>query len=81
MTSLAGDFSEVNAGLRDAAEAGRCFSCGHCTLCDTCIISCPDGVIAREAGGYRIDPQYCKGCGMCVAECPRGVMSMQEKAV
>jgi Pyruvate/2-oxoacid:ferredoxin oxidoreductase delta subunit len=79
--SLAGNFSEVNAGLKDAEEAGRCFSCGHCTQCDTCIISCPDGVIYREAGGYRIDPQYCKGCGMCVAECPRGVMSMQEKTV
>jgi 2-oxoacid:acceptor oxidoreductase gamma subunit (pyruvate/2-ketoisovalerate family) len=79
LKTLAGDFSEVNAGLADASEAGRCFSCGHCTLCDTCIISCPDGVIYREAGGYRIDPQYCKGCGMCVAECPRGVMAMQEK--
>jgi 2-oxoacid:acceptor oxidoreductase gamma subunit (pyruvate/2-ketoisovalerate family) len=79
--ALTGNFIEVNAGLKDAAEAGRCFSCGHCTLCDTCIISCPDGVIYRESGGYRIDPQYCKGCGMCVAECPRGVMSMQEKTV
>lgn len=78
---LAGNFTEVNVGLKDADEANRCFSCGHCTLCDTCIISCPDGVIYREAGGYRIDPQYCKGCGMCVAECPRGVMTMQEKTV
>jgi 2-oxoacid:acceptor oxidoreductase gamma subunit (pyruvate/2-ketoisovalerate family) len=81
VTALAGDFTEVNAGLGDAAEANRCFSCGHCTLCDTCIISCPDGVIFRDDGGYRIDPQYCKGCGMCVAECPRGVMAMQEKTV
>jgi 2-oxoacid:acceptor oxidoreductase gamma subunit (pyruvate/2-ketoisovalerate family) len=81
LKTLIGDFTEVNAGLSDAAEASRCFSCGHCTLCDTCIISCPDGVIYRDAGGYRIDPQYCKGCGMCVAECPRGVMAMQEKNV
>jgi Pyruvate/2-oxoacid:ferredoxin oxidoreductase delta subunit len=79
--ALAGDFTEVNAGLTDASEANRCFSCGHCTLCDTCIISCPDGVIFRDGSGYRIDPQYCKGCGMCVAECPRGVMTMQEKTV
>jgi 2-oxoacid:acceptor oxidoreductase gamma subunit (pyruvate/2-ketoisovalerate family) len=79
--ALTGNFTEVNAGLKDASEANRCFSCGHCTQCDTCIISCPDGVIYREVGGYRIDPQYCKGCGMCVAECPRGVMSMQEKTV
>ena len=79
LKTLVGDFTEVNQGLADAAEANRCFSCGHCTLCDTCIISCPDGVIFRDDGGYRIDPQYCKGCGMCVAECPRGVMAMQEK--
>jgi 2-oxoacid:acceptor oxidoreductase gamma subunit (pyruvate/2-ketoisovalerate family) len=81
LATLTGNFTEVNAGLKDTSEADRCFSCGHCTLCDTCIISCPDGVIFREAGGYRIDPQYCKGCGMCVAECPRGVMQMLEKHV
>lgn len=79
--TLAGDFSETNAGLTEPSEADRCFSCGHCTQCDTCIIACPDGVIFRDDAGYRIDPQYCKGCGMCVAECPRGVMQMQEKTV
>ena len=73
------NFEEVNLGLAGPEEAGRCFSCGHCTLCDTCLISCPDGVILRTEGGYRIDGDYCKGCGMCVAECPRSGMEMQEK--
>lgn len=69
-------WAEVNAGLQDGSEAARCFSCGHCTLCDTCLVYCPDGVISRTATGYSIDTSYCKGCGICVAECPRKGMEM-----
>ena len=73
-------FEECNHGLAGPEEAGRCFSCGHCTQCDTCLIYCPEGVIARSENGYRIDTSYCKGCGMCVAECPRSAMEMHEKS-
>jgi 2-oxoacid:acceptor oxidoreductase gamma subunit (pyruvate/2-ketoisovalerate family) len=76
---IAFTFDEVNLGLAGPEEAERCFSCGHCTRCDTCLISCPDGVIVRTEDAYRIDGDYCKGCGMCVAECPRSAMEMQEK--
>jgi Pyruvate/2-oxoacid:ferredoxin oxidoreductase delta subunit len=69
-------FEEVSRGLDDASEAERCFSCGHCTLCDTCLLSCPEGVVRRGDGGYLIDETFCKGCGMCVAECPRRAMEM-----
>ncbi|MDR3539168.1 MAG: 2-oxoacid:acceptor oxidoreductase family protein [Acetobacteraceae bacterium] len=72
-------FEESNLGLSGPEEAGRCFSCGHCTQCDTCLLYCPDGVIRRSGDGYRIDVNYCKGCGMCVAECPRSAMEMHEK--
>lgn len=72
-------FEESNLGLSGPEEAGRCFSCGHCTHCDTCLLYCPDGVIRRSEDGYRIDVNYCKGCGMCVAECPRSAMEMHEK--
>ena len=72
-------FGESNLGLSGPEEAGRCFSCGHCTHCDTCLLYCPDGVIRRSGDGYRIDVNYCKGCGMCVAECPRSAMEMHEK--
>jgi len=78
-TAFQDNFAEVNLGLAGPEEASRCFSCGHCTNCDTCLISCPDGVIFRAENGYRIDGDYCKGCGMCVAECPRSAMEMQEK--
>ena len=73
-------FEEISLGLSGPEEAGRCFSCGHCTHCDTCLIYCPDGVIYRTENGYRIDANYCKGCGMCVAECPRNAMEMHEKS-
>lgn len=72
-------FAESNLGLAGPEEAARCFSCGLCTQCDTCLIYCPDGVISRSTDGYRIDGDYCKGCGMCVAECPRSAMEMHEK--
>lgn len=72
-------FAEFNLGLAGPEEAERCFSCGQCTKCDTCLIYCPDGVVYRSGDGYRVDEEYCKGCGMCVAECPRYAMEMKEK--
>ncbi|MEW6071191.1 MAG: 2-oxoacid:acceptor oxidoreductase family protein [Planctomycetota bacterium] len=71
-------FAEVNHGLPDGSEADRCFSCGHCTRCDTCLVYCPEGIIRRRTAdsGYEIDYTYCKGCGLCVEECPREAMTM-----
>jgi NADPH-dependent glutamate synthase beta subunit-like oxidoreductase/Pyruvate/2-oxoacid:ferredoxin oxidoreductase delta subunit len=70
------EFGEVNRGLASNLEAHRCFSCGDCTLCDTCLVYCPEGIIHRTATGYEIDYTYCKGCGICVTECPRSGMEM-----
>lgn len=78
-TSWQNNFEEVNLGLPGPGEAERCFSCGRCTHCDTCLVYCPDGIIFREGEGYRIDTEYCKGCGICVAECPRRAMEMIDK--
>jgi Pyruvate/2-oxoacid:ferredoxin oxidoreductase delta subunit len=74
-------FQEVVGGLTWHAarvEAARCFSCGLCTHCDTCLTFCPDCAIARdpEGGGYAIDTAHCKGCGICAAECPRGALTL-----
>jgi len=73
------NFAEVNQGMSGMAEAERCFSCGRCTMCDTCMIYCPEGVIYPLEHGYRIDGDYCKGCGICVAECPRRAMVLNDK--
>jgi len=69
-------FGEVNHGLTDPYEAHRCFSCGHCTRCDTCLVYCPEGIIRRRELDYEVDYSYCKGCGICVTECPRRAMEM-----
>jgi len=69
-------FEETNLGLSDPREAGRCFSCGRCTQCDTCMAYCPEGIIERRAGGYDVQLDFCKGCGICVTECPRHAMEM-----
>lgn len=73
----ADSLGEVNHGLPDHSEAHRCFSCGHCTQCDTCLVYCPEGIIRRAAPGYEVDYSYCKGCGICVEECPRRALEME----
>ena len=73
------NFDEVNLGLSGGEEADRCFSCGRCTECDTCLIYCPEGIIYRTPSGYQVDENYCKGCGVCVAECPRRAMELNDK--
>ena len=78
--SRTGGFDEVSLGLPGPEEAHRCFSCGICTHCDTCLFYCPEGVIRPQGEGYRVDEAYCKGCGMCVAECPRHAMEMVPEA-
>ncbi|MCP5027905.1 MAG: FAD-dependent oxidoreductase, partial [Actinomycetia bacterium] len=76
------NFEPVNLGLTSSDEQHRCFSCGHCTECDTCLVYCPEGIIRRPidrgAGNdpYNVDFDYCKGCGICVEECPRKAMEM-----
>ncbi|MBI4955983.1 MAG: 2-oxoacid:acceptor oxidoreductase family protein [Myxococcales bacterium] len=69
-------FLEVSRGLGSGLEAHRCFSCGHCTRCDTCLVYCPEGVIRRQEHDYAVDYTNCKGCGICVTECPRRAMEM-----
>jgi len=78
---------EVHRGLDGYREAARCFSCGSCTRCDTCLVYCPEGIIRRHAPqdalidtvDYDVDYTYCKGCGICVTECPRSAMEMVEE--
>ncbi|MBI5603699.1 MAG: FAD-dependent oxidoreductase, partial [Deltaproteobacteria bacterium] len=74
------NFKEVTRGYSEQMareEARRCFNCGICTECNTCLTFCPDLALSKEGGHYQIDYNYCKGCGVCVEECPRGVLSME----
>jgi len=83
-STIISNFNEVNLGITEndaIKEAERCFSCGTCTFCDTCLVYCPDVAIskAKDGKGYVIDYDYCKGCGVCVHECPRHAMSFKEE--
>ena len=73
-------FKEVNTGLRESAvmyEAGRCFHCGACNLCEVCSSLCPEGILSTSAvTGWQPDLEQCKGCGICAVECPRGAVTM-----
>jgi len=80
------DFSEVIKGLskpQALKEAGRCFHCGDCVMCDNCLIFCPDIAISRKEDepGYEVDLDHCKGCGICARECPRGATIMVEERI
>ncbi len=78
-------FAEVREGLLDEpgmeralSEAQRCFSCGVCNHCDTCVNYCPEAALRREGDVLHFDYDYCKGCGVCASQCPRGVIYMTE---
>lgn len=77
-------FEEVNLGFSEEGaleEAGRCFNCGVCNLCDNCYIFCPDAAITRseDDDSNTVNYDYCKGCGICVEECPRDAIVMEEE--
>ena len=59
-------------------EAERCFHCGQCTRCDTCLIHCPEGAISKNDHGYVIDYSKCTGCRVCAVECPTSAITMPE---
>jgi len=75
------DFSEITAGLSEAAalhEARRCLSCGNCFECDNCSAACPETAIVKlgPTHGYRVDMELCTGCAVCVEQCPCHAMEM-----
>lgn len=77
-----GNFKEINPGMNPeeaSQEAGRCMSCGVCTMCGNCYLFCPDGAVQLDSktGHYAIDYDYCKGCGVCQNECPVGAIIME----
>jgi NAD-dependent dihydropyrimidine dehydrogenase PreA subunit len=41
-----------------------------CTMCGSCMESCPSEAISEGDPMYIIDPDTCIDCGSCVDECP-----------
>ena len=76
-----GGFTEVMAGLEQAAarhEAQRCLSCGVCFECDNCFAACPEQAIVKlgPGNGYRLNDSLCTGCATCFEQCPCHAIQM-----
>lgn len=41
-----------------------------CTMCGTCVESCPVEAISEGDPKYIIDAETCVDCGACAGECP-----------
>ncbi len=79
-------FAEVELGYdedRARNEISRCFRCGRCTLCENCVLFCPDisTSVRSDNTGVEIDLDYCKGCGICAEECPGGFIEMKRESI
>lgn len=77
-------FHEVVQGLdgnETSHEAKRCFSCGNCFRCDTCLNVCPVKAISKKPDnqGYAIDYETCIRCGLCAKRCPSWSIEMINK--
>ena len=49
-----------------------------CTMCGSCVSSCPVDAISEGDPKYVIDPDVCTDCGTCVDECPVEAISGEE---
>ena len=49
-----------------------------CTMCGTCLPTCPVEAITEGDGKYVIDPEKCTDCGTCVETCPNEAIVADE---
>lgn len=50
-----------------------------CTLCETCVETCPSHIIFRQDDSIQTkDEEHCIVCGHCVAVCPEGAIEHNE---
>ena len=48
----------------------------QCIACRTCLEVCPEGALAFNQKGSRIDRRRCDGCGLCAEECPAAALDL-----
>jgi heterodisulfide reductase subunit A-like polyferredoxin len=49
-----------------------------CTLCGSCLKTCPTDMVREKRGAIKISFVACIGCGHCMALCPSGAISCDE---
>lgn len=55
------------------------FDAQKCTLCETCVNSCPFGALSIEGSGIVVN-ENCRMCGLCVRRCPEKAIRFEQKA-
>ncbi len=83
---ISGDIESVVASLKKLTtpikDSGPAFVAAvepeKCTLCLTCVRTCPHGAI-QFAAWALMDENSCQGCGICVSECPMHAIALAER--
>lgn len=76
-------FAEINQGYdseQARTEAARCFHCGHCKGCGTCVDDCPGYVLELHHTERGDRPRVafgdeCWHCANCRTSCPTGAIA------
>ncbi len=50
----------------------------YCSVCKTCISTCPYNAIAIENEKIKIHPDLCMGCGICASACPAAASRLEK---
>lgn len=50
-----------------------------CTACGLCIVTCPEGALARAPKRPFVDAGRCTACLACVEVCPRDSITVHEE--
>ena len=62
-------------------QTGREKGLKTCTLCMSCVKSCPVEAIAFNGKWLVVDDGLCTGCGQCADACPEGIIHLSSGGI
>ncbi|MCX7994817.1 MAG: hydrogenase iron-sulfur subunit [candidate division WOR-3 bacterium] len=74
-------FSIINLLKKDVIESfqpNAYVNEDYCSVCKTCISTCPYNAITIENGKIKIRPDLCMGCGICASACPSAASRLEK---
>jgi carbon-monoxide dehydrogenase iron sulfur subunit len=60
---------------------GRNKGLRSCTLCLSCVETCPEEAVSFNGKWLVIDNELCIGCGQCISACPEGVIYLDSNNI
>jgi carbon-monoxide dehydrogenase iron sulfur subunit len=61
--------------------AGREIGLKTCTLCMSCVKSCPVEAISYNSKWLVVSGELCNGCGQCISVCPEGIIYLNNEGI